>query len=49
MQAVQEMQVIEHDNDEDAVQGSLILKRLHFASHYRLAHFPLYVFFLFFF
>lgn len=38
-QAVQAMQVIKHDNDEDAVQGSLILKWLHFVSHYRLVHF----------
>lgn len=40
VQAVQVMQAIEHDNDEDAVQGSLILKRLHFASHYRFVHSP---------
>lgn len=49
VQAVQAMQVIEHDNDEDAVQGSLILKRPHFVSHYRLVHFLtfLYQIFLF--
>lgn len=52
MQAVQAMQqVIEHDNDEDAVQGSLILKRQYFVSHFRLVHFlplvPFFIIFLF--